>query len=159
MYNEEYAVPMLRSEVTAFLKELQVGWRKSILVNDGSSDSTIRHIIDWASQDERVKVIQLSRNFGHQIAATAGLDHATGDAVVLMDADLQDPLEVVHTMIERYCEGYDVAYAQRRQRAGETLFKRGTAWIFYRLMKFLVYKDLPVDTGDFRLISRRCLAA
>jgi dolichol-phosphate mannosyltransferase len=91
------------------------------------------------------------------MAATAGLDYASGDAVVLLDADLQDPLAVIHEMIERYSEGYDVAYGQREKRAGETAFKRVTAWAFYRLMKVLVDRDMPVDTGDFRLFSRRCL--
>ena len=158
MYNEEEAVPLLRAAIESFLKELRCE-AEVILVNDGSSDSTIVQIVEWASRDSRVKVIHLSRNFGHQIAATAGLDYATGDAVVLMDADLQDPLDTVHAMIERYCEGYDVAYGRRRERSGETWFKRASAWMFYRLMKKLVYPDLPADTGDFRLISRRCLTA
>src|SRR5580700_4210081 len=156
MYNEEETVGLLRNAVESFLKELRAE-AEVILVNDGSSDSTIVQLVEWASQDGRAKVIHLSRNFGHQIAATAGLDYATGDAVVLMDADLQDPLDTVHAMIERYCEGYDVAYGRRLERSGETAFKRATAWIFYRLMKMLVYPDLPADAGDFRLISRRCL--
>lgn len=156
MYNEEETVPLLRAAVGTFLRELR-GQAEVILVNDGSSDSTIDQIFDWAAQDSRVKVVHLSRNYGHQIAATAGLDYASGDAVVLIDADLQDPLDTVHTMIERYCEGYDVAYGRRLERSGETRFKLATAWIFYRLMKTLVYPDLPADAGDFRLISRRCL--
>ena len=104
-----------------------------------------------------MKVINLSRNFGHQIASTAALDYATGDAVVLLDADLQDPLSVIHQMIERYREGYDVVYGQREARRGETFFKRSTAWLFYRFMRKFVHKDLPVDAGDFRLLSRPCL--
>jgi dolichol-phosphate mannosyltransferase len=102
-------------------------------------------------------VIHLSRNFGHQLAATAGLDYASGDAVVLMDADLQDPLAVIHEMLARYREGYDVVYGQRVARSGETVLKRLTAWAFYRLMRMAVDSRLPVDTGDFRLISRECL--
>jgi dolichol-phosphate mannosyltransferase len=156
IYNEESAIPMLRAAVDAFIKELQ-GEGEVILVNDGSSDSTIELILDWALEDQRIKIIQLSRNFGHQMAATAGLDYASGDAVVLIDADLQDPLPVIHRMIERYCEGYDVAYGQRQKRSGETVFKRATAWLFYRIMKVLVDQELPVDSGDFRLMSRRCL--
>src|SRR5579863_5798693 len=156
MYNEESAIPMLRAAVEVFLKELQTD-SEVILVNDGSSDATIELILNWALEDQRIKIIQLSRNFGHQMAATAGLDHASGDAVVLIDADLQDPLPVVHQMIEKYCEGYDVAYGQRQKRAGETAFKRATAWLFYRIMKVLVDQELPVDSGDFRLISRRCM--
>ena len=105
------------------------------------------------------RVLHLSRNFGHQIAATAGLDHATGDAVVLLDADLQDPLSVIHQMIDRYCDGYDVVYGQRESRAGESAYKRFTAWAFYRIMRTLVYRQLPPDVGDFRLISRPCLDA
>jgi glycosyltransferase involved in cell wall biosynthesis len=156
MFNEEETVPLLRAALERFLRELRAD-AEVILVNDGSTDSTIDQIMDWAAHDSRAKVIHLSRNFGHQIAATAGLDYASGDAVVLIDADLQDPLETVHVMIERYCEGYDVAYGRRLQRSGETWFKLATAWLFYRLMKTLVYPELPADTGDFRLISRRFL--
>src|SRR5579862_6013635 len=151
MYNEESAIPMLRAAVDGFLKELQTEG-EVILVNDGSSDSTIALILGWALEDRRIKILQLSRNFGHQMAATAGLDYASGDAVVLMDADLQDPLSVIHKMVERYCEGYDVAYGQRQRREGESAFKRATAWAFYRIMKVLVDQELPVDSGDFRLI-------
>jgi len=128
-----------------------------VLVNDGSTDRTLAGLAAWAAADPDVKVIHLSRNFGHQIASTAGLDHATGDAIVLIDADLQDPLPVVHEMIARYCDGYDVVYGQREKRQGESHLKRFTAWAFYRLMRSMVYKSLPVDTGDFRLISRQCL--
>jgi dolichol-phosphate mannosyltransferase len=156
MYNEEAAVPFLRQAVEQFMAELE-GEAEVVLVNDGSSDSTLAQIMAWAEEDARVKVIHLSRNFGHQLAATAGLDFACGDAVVLLDADLQDPLSVVHEMIARYREGYDVVYGQRRARSGETAFKKLTAWMFYRLMRALVFEDLPVDTGDFRLISRPCL--
>lgn len=156
MYNEEPVVAALRSEVTAFVDDCACRV-EVILVNDGSSDRTLEHVAAWAAVDPRIKVVHLSRNFGHQIASTAGLDHATGDAVVLIDADLQDPLPVIHEMIARYCDGYDVVYGQRVVRQGETATKRITAWMFYRLMRSLVYKDLPVDTGDFRLISRQCL--
>jgi polyisoprenyl-phosphate glycosyltransferase len=156
MYNEEAVVPLLRSALERFLNEVSSDV-EIILVNDGSSDSTLEQIACWAEQDLRVKVIHLSRNFGHQIACTAGLDFASGEAVVVIDADLQDPLEVVHEMIRRYCEGYDVVYGERRARDGETWFKRFTAWLFYRLMRSFVHKDLPVDAGDFRLISRGCL--
>jgi polyisoprenyl-phosphate glycosyltransferase len=107
--------------------------------------------------DPRIKVIHLSRHFGHQVALTAGLDYAAGDAIVAIDADLQDPLSVVHQMIERYRESYDVAYGQREMREGEAPFKRWTAWAFYRLMRRTVYHRPPVDTGDFRLMSRACL--
>ncbi|MFZ0590557.1 MAG: glycosyltransferase family 2 protein [Bryobacteraceae bacterium] len=156
MYNEEGLVKALRPEMERFIGEVP-GEVEVILVNDGSTDKTLDDIMAWASEDRRIKIIHLSRNFGHQVAATAGLDYAKGDAVVLIDADLQDPLNVIHEMIARYCEGYDVVYGQRTTRQGESAFKLITAWIFYRLMRALVYKRLPVDTGDFRLMSRECL--
>jgi len=156
MFNEEAVVPFLRGAVAQFMSELTSG-TEVILVNDGSTDSTLRDIVDWAKQDARVKVINLSRNFGHQIALTAGLDYATGDAIVTMDADLQHPLNVIHGMIERYCEGYDVIYGQRQVRPGENWLKRITAWLFYRFMSAFIDKDLPVDSGEFRLLSRSCL--
>src|ERR1035438_661514 len=158
MYNEDKAVPHLRSALEDFMKEIK-GDTEVILVNDGSGDSTLTHIVAWAYQDSRIRVVQLSRNFGHQAASTAGLDYAAGDAAVLLDADLQDPLSVIHQMIKHYCEGYDVVYGQRISRQGESTFKRFTAWLFYRLMNSFVYEGLPVDTGDFRLISRDCLEA
>jgi glycosyltransferase involved in cell wall biosynthesis len=156
MYNEGPVVPHLRRAVDQFMAEVRRE-AEVILVNDGSTDSTLSQIVAWANEDRRIKVVNLSRNFGHQSASTAGLDYANGDAVALLDADLQDPLAVVHRMIERYTEGYDVVYGQRVARQGENPFKRVTAWLFYRLMSHFVYKDLPVDTGDFRLLSRNCL--
>ena len=156
MYNEEPVVPHLREALERFMNELPCS-TEVLLVNDGSSDGTLALIAEWARQDPRVKVIHFSRNFGHQYACTAGLDYATGDAVVVLDADLQHPLHVIHTMIERYCEGYDVAYAAGLVREGESWFKRFTAWAFYRLMRSMVYKSLPADAGDFRLISKDCL--
>lgn len=157
-YNEEPTIPFLRAEITAFLDTLPCP-TEVILVNDGSRDGTLRELTEWARADRRIKVLHLSRNFGHQIAATAGLDQARGDAVVLIDADLQDPLEVIHRMIELYRQGYDVVYGRRGQRQKESKTKLITAWMFYRLMRLMVYKDLPVDVGDFRLISRPCLDA
>lgn len=156
MYNEEAAIDFLRAELEKFMGEVSADV-EVVLVNDGSSDRTIDKIAEWAAEDGRIKALHLSRNFGHQIASTAGLDYAIGDAVVLIDADLQDPLPVVHQMIERYREGYDVVFGQRETRQGESAFKRGTAWAFYRLMRLIADKRLPVDTGDFRLISRDCL--
>jgi polyisoprenyl-phosphate glycosyltransferase len=156
LYNEESVIASLRSALNQFMSELK-GEAEVILVNDGSQDSTLGQIVEWAHEDPRVRVINLSRNFGQQNAATAGLDFTRGEAVVLVDADLQDPLAAIHQMIARYCEGYDVVYGQRVIRAGETWFKRATAWIFYRLMRALVCKDLPLDSGDFRLISSNCL--
>ena len=158
MYNEEAMIALLRGAIDNFACTLW-GEVEVVLVNDGSSDQTLSLLAEWAAADDRVRVLHLSRNFGHQIAATAGLDHASGDAVVLLDADLQDPLPVIHRMIDRYCEGYDVVYGQRESRAGESGCKRFTAWAFYRIMRVLVYRELPPDTGDFRLVSRACLDA
>ena len=158
MYNEEAAAPHLRSAIQAFGRTLPNAL-ELVLVNDGSTDRTLEYLAEWAASDAAVKVLHLSRNFGHQIATTAGLDHATGDAIVIMDADLQDPLSVIHQMIGRYREGYDVVYGQRISRAGESAYKRFTAWAFYRIMRAMVYHRLPADAGDFRLISRDCLDA
>ena len=158
MYNEEAVIPALRDAVDSFAEAL-ASTLELVLVNDGSADGTLSHLAEWAGADTRVRVLHLSRNFGHQIAATAGLDHATGDAVVLVDADLQDPLGLIHQMIDRYREGYDVVYGQRASRTGEPAYKRFTAWAFYRIMRTMVYRQLPADVGDFRLISRACLDA
>ena len=158
MYNEEAVVPHFRSAVDEFIDGVECPV-EIIIVNDGSSDTTLSQLIDWTSANPSVRVLHLSRNFGHQVAATAGLDHATGDAVVLVDADLQDPLPVIHQMIGRYCEGYDVVYGQRESRADEPRSKRVTAWLFYRIMRAFVCRAMPVDTGDFRLLSRECLDA
>jgi len=158
LYNEEETVPQLRARLEALAERLHLTV-EFVLVNDGSGDHTVELLSQWAQEDRRARVLHLARNFGHQAAATAGFDAARGDAVVLMDADLQDPPEVVVEMLARYREGYDVVYGRRRCRSGETAFKRGTAWLFYRLMRRFVHPDLPADTGDFRLLSRRCLDA
>lgn len=156
MYNEEAVVPMLRPAIEQFMGEVACE-TEAILVNDGSQDRTVELIAHWAGEDRRIKVVHFSRNFGHQFACTAGLDFASGDAVVVLDADLQHPLPVIHEMIGRYCEGYDVAYAAGLVREGESWFKKLSAWVFYRMMRSMVYKSLPADAGDFRLISRECL--
>jgi dolichol-phosphate mannosyltransferase len=126
-----------------------------LFVNDGSSDQTAEIIDRICRQDDHVKLINFSRNFGHQIAISAGMDNALGQAVVVIDADLQDPPEVIWQMIERWKKGYEVVYATRKERKGETLFKKWTAAAFYRLLKFITDIDIPVDTGDFRLIDRK----
>ncbi|MEA2688567.1 MAG: polyisoprenyl-phosphate glycosyltransferase [Candidatus Eremiobacteraeota bacterium] len=130
-----------------------------ILVDDGSRDATLEKLLGAAHADPRVRVISLSRNFGHQIAATAGLDAARGDAVVLMDGDLQDPPELIDDFLAKFRDGYDVVYATRRRRRGESRFKLFTAALFYRIIRRLTNVSIPVDTGDFRLMSRRVVAA
>jgi glycosyltransferase involved in cell wall biosynthesis len=158
IYNEEQMLPLLRPQLTQLVNELLCRV-EVILVDDGSSDRSYALMHEWALEDPAVKVIALSRNFGHQIAITAGMDASSGDAVVIMDADLQDPPSLIPDMIRGYCEGYDVVYGQRTEREGETWFKRVTASVFYRLMRRLVDRRLPADAGDFRLVSRRVIEA
>jgi glycosyltransferase involved in cell wall biosynthesis len=158
LFNEQSVMAELRTRLTACVA--QWPWRtEMILVNDGSNDRTLELLLSWADVDCRVRVIGLARNFGHQAALTAGLDEAAGDVIVAMDGDLQDPPELVPTMIAKYREGFHVVTARRRSRAGETIAKRLSAWIFYRAMRALVHRDLPCDAGDFRLVSRQFLDA
>lgn len=153
VFNEEQVLPLLQQRLLTLAPKFPCP-AEFIFVNDGSRDGTARFLVHWAKQDKRVKVLQFSRNFGHQAAVTAGLDHARGEALVIMDADLQDPPELVLEMLELYQQGYDVVYAQRQRRDGETLFKKLTAKGFYWLMRKFIHRDLPMDTGDFRLLSR-----
>jgi polyisoprenyl-phosphate glycosyltransferase len=155
-YNEEEIFPLLHPRLTEFLDKAPFPC-EVIAVNDGSSDRTIEMLVAWSKEDPRFKVVNLSRNFGHQYASTAGVDHASGDAVVLVDADLQDPPEVIYEMVEQYCKGYDVVCGQRAAREGEGFFKKWTARFFYRCMRTFFLKSLPQDVGDFRLMSRRCV--
>ncbi len=155
-YNEEAIFPLLRARLNQFLDDSPYPC-EVITVNDGSSDRTIDLLVDWSRADSRIKVLNLSRNFGHQYASTAGVDYASGDATVLIDADLQDPLDVIHRMVEQYCNGYDVVCGQRVSRSGEGAFKKFTAWFFYRCMRVFILESLPQDVGDFRLMSKRCV--
>ncbi|MBQ9537255.1 MAG: glycosyltransferase family 2 protein [Desulfovibrionaceae bacterium] len=154
IYNEEASIPYLRTQLEAFLPSLSCERIEVVLVDDGSTDASRELCEKWAKDSHYVKLVIFSRNFGHQPAVSAGLQYARGEAIVILDADLQDPLSVIPAMIEQYEAGYDVAYGQRIARQGETWFKKFTAWAFYRLMQKCVYKDLPKDTGDFRLVSR-----
>lgn len=126
-----------------------------IYVNDGSSDGSMAKLIKLAKQDQRLKILSLSRNFGHQAALTAGLDYANGDAVITMDSDLQDPPEVCLSLIREWQKGFDVVYAKRRRRLGDTYLKIVTAWLFYRLLNRLSDIEIPADVGDFRLLDRK----
>jgi glycosyltransferase involved in cell wall biosynthesis len=154
VFNEREVLPELCRRIEAVADELGVAY-ELIVVNDGSTDGSWHVILDLACADRRIKAIRLSRNFGHQLAITAGLHVARGEAVVIMDADLQDPPEVIAALYEKFRDGYDVVFAQRRVREGETLWKRATAKAFYRLMRQMTTLDIPVDTGDFRLMSHR----
>ncbi|HYZ16440.1 MAG TPA: glycosyltransferase family 2 protein [Candidatus Acidoferrum sp.] len=161
LFNEADNVPELLRRITNVVRGLRVppAAYEIILVDDGSKDTTLDQLLAAARVDSHLRVISLSRNFGHQIAATAGLDAAQGDAVVLMDGDLQDPPELIEQFLEKFREGYDVVYATRRRRAGESAFKLFTARVFYRTIRRLTNVSIPVDTGDFRLISRRVVVA
>jgi polyisoprenyl-phosphate glycosyltransferase len=156
MHDEEANARRFYERVSAALTDLEF---EIVLVDDGSRDATGVILAELAEADSRVKVITLSRNFGHQAALTAGLEHATGDAVVMLDADLQDPPELIPAMLERWREGADVVYAVRESRAGETRLKLWTAHLFYRLFARLAQIDIPLDSGDFRLMDRRALDA
>ncbi len=158
VYNEEVILPELHRRLTIVMKEAGEPY-ELILINDGSHDRSLEIMRELHEQDPRVKVINFSRNFGHQVAITAGTDYARGDAVIIIDADLQDPPEVILQMIERWREGYDVVYAVRSEREGETWFKEITASIFYRLISSITNVDIPIDTGDFRLMDRRVVDA
>ncbi|MBN1346477.1 MAG: glycosyltransferase family 2 protein [Phycisphaerae bacterium] len=125
-----------------------------IFVNDGSTDGSLAILRRFAQEHHNVKYISFSRNFGHEAATTAGLDHTSGDAVVIMDADLQHPPEVVPEMIQKWQQGHQIVYAQRRSRTSETAFKRATSWLFYRIIRWLSDADIPPDTGDFRLMDK-----
>jgi glycosyltransferase involved in cell wall biosynthesis len=158
VYNERESVPELYRRLTATLAGV-VGSFEVVLVDDGSNDGSWEIIRELAARDARVRGLSFSRNFGHQMAFTAGLDYADGDAVVIMDADLQDPPELLPELVARWREGYDVVYAVRARRAGETVFKLFTAAAFYRLLRRITHVDIPVDTGDFRLMSRKAVEA
>lgn len=156
IFNEEDTLPTLIERLTALIDSLDAP-AEVVFVNDGSRDDSYDLMVRANRADPRIKLINLSRNFGHQIAITAGMDFARGDAVIVMDADLQDPPEVVPDLIARWKEGYDVVYAVRGERQGETRFKRLTAHWFYRVIQLLSSVHIPSDAGDFRLVDRRAL--
>jgi polyisoprenyl-phosphate glycosyltransferase len=158
VYNEEANLHELHRRLDAVLAGLGVE-SEIVLVDDGSADRSWAIISELAAADPRVKGVRFSRNFGHQMAFTAGLDHASGRAVVIMDADLQDPPEVIADLFARYREGFDVVYAVRAKREGETAFKLLTATAFYRLLRAITGIAIPMDTGDFRLMGPKAVAA
>jgi dolichol-phosphate mannosyltransferase len=156
VFNEQAVIPLLLRRLDHLLEKLD-GPAEVIFVDDGGRDAGGIMLADRARHDARYRYVALSRNFGHQIAVTAGLDLARGEAVVVMDADLQDPPEVVLALIAKWNEGYEVVHARRRARAGESRFKRITAGAFYRALRALSDVDIPADVGDFRLIDRGAL--
>jgi len=158
VFNEQEVLHELYRRLTQVLDGIG-GQAEILFVNDGSSDYSLVQLQELQASDARIAILDLSRNFGKEIAMTAGLDHARGDAVVIIDADLQDPPELIPQMIEEWRHGFDVVYAQRRSRAGESTLKKTTASLFYRIMKRISRVQIPVDTGDFRLLSRRAVDA
>lgn len=162
VFNEEAILPELHRRIQASLaqplRSRGDSW-EIIFVDDGSRDRSRELIRGLVAQDPAVRLVALSRNFGHQVAITAGMDHATGDTVTVMDADLQDPPEVVLRMIDKHREGFDVVYGVREKRIQESVFKRLTAAVFYRLLRSSTQLEIPLDTGDFRLMSRKAVDA
>lgn len=158
VYNEEAILHELYRRTRETLDALGLTW-ELILVNDGSVDRSLEIMQELHEKDPRVCVINFSRNFGHQIAITAGTDYARGDAVVIIDADLQDPPGLIAEMVEKWREGYEVVYAVRKQRKGESWFKLFTARLFYRLINRITGFQIPLDTGDFRLMDRKVVDA
>jgi polyisoprenyl-phosphate glycosyltransferase len=158
VYNEEETLPELDRRLLAFLEEIGESW-EVVFVNDGSKDRSYELLVEMCAREPRYRLISFSRNFGHQAAITAGLDRSRGEAVVVMDADLQDPPEVVRDMIAKWREGFEVVYGVRRARERETWFKRLTAAGFYRVLRLLIGINVPLDAGDFRLMARPVVEA
>lgn len=158
IYNEEINLPALYARVSAML-DAQPWQAEVILVNDGSRDRSLEIMRELAARDPRIHYITFSRNFGHQIAITAGLNLSSGEAVVVMDGDLQDPPELIPELYAKLREGYEVVYAKRRTRQGESAIKLFTAKMFYRILASITSVNIPLDTGDFRIISRKVVKA
>jgi glycosyltransferase involved in cell wall biosynthesis len=153
-YNEEESILQACTELISVMNNHDEEF-ELIFVDDGSKDNTLQILSQLQTQHSYIRILSFSRNFGHQLAVTAGIDHARGDAVVLIDADLQDPPELILEMIKKWKQGYQVVYGQRIHRRGETYFKRSTARLFYRLLNRLSEVPIPLDTGDFRLMDRK----
>lgn len=158
VYNENEVLPEFLAAVRGAMEAASCDY-ELVLVDDGSTDGTTDLLTKAAASDPRIKVLFFSRNFGHQIAITAALDHASGDAVAVIDADLQDPPELLHAMLELLDDGYDIVSAQRMTREGDSLFKRFTAKVFYRLMRASIDQRLTAEVGDFRMFSHRAVLA
>ncbi len=158
VYNEEENLSVLCSSLSLVFKKLGVSY-EVIFVDDGSFDKSFNILVGLREKDDRIKILKLSRNFGHQIAITAGINYSSGNAVITIDADLQDPPEAIADLYKNYENGYDIVYAVREKREGETFLKLVTAFIFYRIFNKLTSINMPVDTGDFRLMSRKAVNA
>lgn len=157
IYNELENIPELYPRLRDVMDQTGQDW-ELILVDDGSTDGSTQVIHKLAENDARVRPVIFARNFGHQIAVTAGIDYSRGDAVIIIDADLQDPPEVILDLIEKWREGFEVVYAVRKEREGESWFKKTTAAVFYRLIHAITNVDIPLDTGDFRLMDKKVVS-
>lgn len=153
-FNEEEVIETTYERLCSILPKLNMD-AEIIFVNDGSRDNTMLKLRNLAKQSENVKIISFSRNFGHQIAITAGMDYAQGHAIVVIDADLQDPVEVIVEMVDKWRQGFEVVYGKRIERKGEKLFKKASAKLFYKILQKLTDESMPSDVGDFRLIDRK----
>ncbi len=158
-YNEQDSLPFLYERVEKLINSIENYKFEILFVNDGSKDKTLELIKEYRKNDSRISYVDFSRNFGKEVAMIAGLDYATGDAVIFMDADLQDPPELIPEMIKYWEEGYDDVYAQRRSRKGETFLKKFTSKMYYKILQMLTNVEIQKDTGDFRLLDRRCVNA
>ena len=158
-YNEEEALPLLYERLNKLMNEIKKYEFEVLFVNDGSKDRTIKIIKELRNKDERICYVDFSRNFGKEIAMLAGLDYAKGDSVIFMDADLQDPPELIPELIKYWEEGYDDVYARRKSRKGETWLKKFTSKMYYKVLQSLTRVEIQKDTGDFRLLDRRCVNA
>ncbi len=153
-YNEQEVLGESYRRIQTVMETLD-GTYEMIFVDDGSRDDTLKLLTSMAAEDRGIKVISFSRNFGHQIAVSAGLDNAKGQAIIIIDCDLQDPPEVIPEMVRKWKDGYDVVYGKRLKRAGESMFKKLTATVYYRVLRMMSASQIPLDTGDFRLIDRK----
>ena len=158
-YNEQDSLPFLYERLEKLINSIENYEFEILFVNDGSKDKTLELIKEYREKDNRISYVDFSRNFGKETAMIAGLDYATGDAVILIDADLQDPPELIPEMIKYWEEGYDDVYAQRKSRKGETFLKKFTSKMYYRVLQSLTNVEIQKDTGDFRLLDRRCVNA
>jgi len=154
VFNEEEVIQQTYQRLITVMDSSDAPY-ELLFINDGSKDRTEEILIEIGITDARVKLINFSRNFGHQVAISAGIDYAQGEAVVIIDADLQDPPELILDMIEKWMEGYEVVYAKRLSRKGESFFKKQSASLFYRTLRSMTDIDIPLDTGDFRLMDRK----
>ncbi len=155
IYNEEGNIKRLMERLDGVISKMNLPAMEYIFINDGSKDHSMQLIKEISKANPQVKYINLSRNFGHQIAVTAGLDNANGNAIVIIDADLQDPPELIPQLYNKLKEGFEVVYAKRKSRQGEGIMKRTTAKLFYRILSKMTSISIPVDTGDFRIIDRK----